>query len=411
MESEHVLTMDEKVENGRHPYREFSAEEERLGADTFWWAMRSLFRGKWVIMLTTLAAIIGSVLISLSLPVWYKAETRLLLPEGGGSSILGMLESAVPGAASILDGSGGEYTRYLSILTSRTMLDRTVERFELETVYETIDSADPRADAIKELLENLDYVVALDFDYLSVGVFDRDPQRAANIANYMVAELNRENIVLTAANARQTREFIETRLTEVQSSLDSAQIAMQAFQERNGVLDVEQQGAAFFEAMANIRTEIVQLEVQYGALSRQFGEENAQTSAARDQLSAAQASLNHFMRGEDELMPVALRNLPEVGRQYARLYQEIVIQAKIMEAIHPLLEQARFSEENEALAVQVLDPAIPPIRKAKPKRSIIVIAATLSIFMLICIFILSRAWWRANHGWITQRLSQDSSVS
>ena len=406
METELARTMDEKAENGRRPFQEFSADEQRLGADTFWWAARALLQRRWFIIIATVLAGIGSIAISLSLPVWYKAETRVLLPESG-SSFLGMLESAVPGAASILSGPGGEYTRYLSILTSRTLLDRTVQRFDLENVYETTESVDPRAQAIKELNENLDYVVALDFDYLSVGIFDRDPRRAANIANYMVEELNQQNIVLTAANARQTRQFIEQRLDEVSVLLDSAQVALQAFQERHGVLDIEQQGAAFFEALAGIRAEIVTLEVQYGALRRQFGDENAQVSAARDQVRAAEASLNRFMRGEDELMPVALRNLPQVSRQYARLYREIVIQANILEAIHPLLEQARFAEENEALAVQVLDPAIPPVRKARPKRAIIVIAATASVFMLVCIFLLAWSWWRANHAWVAERLSHE----
>ncbi len=406
METELVPTVEEKDENGRRPFQEFSAAERRLGADTFWWAARTLLRRRWFIIIATVLAGLGSIAISLALPVWYKAETRVLLPEAG-SSFLGVLESAIPGAASILSGPGGEYTRYLSILTSRTLLDRTVQRFDLENVYETIEDVDPRAEAINKLHENLDYVVALDFDYLSVGVFDRDPQRAANIANYMVEELNQQNIVLTAANARQTRQFIEQRLDEVSVSLDSAQVDLQAFQERHGVLDIEQQGAAFFEAMASIRAEIVTLEVQYGALRRQFGDENAQASAAHDQLSAAQASLNRFMRGEDELMPVALRNLPEVSHQYARLYREIVIQTNILEAIHPLLEQARFAEENEALAVQILDPAIAPTRKARPKRAIIVIAATASVFMLVCVFLLAWAWWRENHAWVAERLSHE----
>jgi len=106
-------------------------------------------------------------------------------------------------------------------------------------------------------------------------------------------------------------------------------------------------------------------------------------------------------------MPVALSSLPEVSHRYARLYREVLIQASILEAIHPLLEQARFSEEIESIAVQVLDPAIPPTRKAKPKRALIVIVATTSVFMLVCIFLLARAWWRENHVWVAKRLSYE----
>ena len=72
-----------------------------------------------------------------------------------------------------------------------------------------------------------------------------------------------------------------------------------------------------------------------------------------------------------------------------------------------MLEQARFAEENEALAVQVLDPTIPPVKKPRPKRAIIVIAATASVFMLVCIFLLAWSWWRANHAWVAERLSHE----
>ena len=83
METELARTMDEKAENGPRPFQEFSADEQRLGADTFWWAARSLFRRRWFIIIATVLAGIGSIAISLILPVWYKAETRVLLPESG----------------------------------------------------------------------------------------------------------------------------------------------------------------------------------------------------------------------------------------------------------------------------------------------------------------------------------------
>ena len=77
-------------------------------------------------------------------------------------------------------------------------------------------------------------------------------------------------------------------------------------------------------------------------------------------------------------MPLAVNQLPEVGRQYAQLQQGIVLQGAILEALQPLYEQALLTESREADAVQVIDPAVAPARKAEPRRSMMVVAATLS---------------------------------
>lgn len=385
---------------------EFTPEERERGENAFWWTLALLYRRRLFLLIVAVITGIAAIGLSLLLPLWYRAETRVLLPQGGSTSMLSMIETVVPGAGSLLGGKGGDYTRFLSILTSRTLLDRTVEAFDLETVYETQDADDPRGAAIETLLGNAEMEVALDFDYLSVGIFDQDPQRAADLANFMVQELNKEHIRLTSANAQQNRIFIEGRLDEAQVALDSAQSNLQAFQEIHGIMDVEQQGAAFFEALAQSRVNVAQLEIQYATLRAQFGDDNPQVTAARNALAAARSVVNRAMTGNDELMPVPMQDLPGVSRQYAELYQEVMTQARIVEFVLPLYEQARFDEELEAVAVQVLDEAIPPMRKAKPKRALVVIAITFSVLLLVVLFLIARAWWADHAAQIARRLAR-----
>ena len=107
-------------------------------------------------------------------------------------------------------------------------------------------------------------------------------------------------------------------------------------------------------------------------------------------------------------MPVPIDALPAVGADYARVYQEVILQQTLLENARPLLEQARFDEERERTAVQVLDPAVPAVRKAKPKRSVIVILATFSTFLLTVALVLVWKWWRDHHGRIAAALRQPS---
>ena len=61
---------------------------------------------------------------------------------------------------------------------------------------------------------------------------------------------------------------------------------------------------------------------------------------------------------------------PELGGKYVRLFREMEIQNKILEFVTPLYEQAKVEEKRETPSVIVLDSALVPERKAKPKASL-----------------------------------------
>lgn len=346
------------------------------------------------VLLVAVVAVVGTLLM----PNQYRAETRVLQPEGGDLGIGGLLQSVAPGAASLLTGQGGGFTRYLAVLNARTMMEEVVEEFDLVDVYE-LDPTDPAtpARAIEELRDRTTFEVSLDFDYLAVRVLDPEPERAAAMANYFVAELNRRHVQLTSQSARQNREFVEARLDLAEAELDSTLGALQAFQEQNGVVELESQVQAFLSSVAEVQARVAEAEIQYQALARQFGESNPQVEAARDVRDAARAEVRRLTGGSESLMPVALADMPALGRTYALLQQELLVQGEILKLVRPLYEQARMEEQRAMDAVQVLDPAIPPAEKATPRRALLCILAVASAFLLASAYVVA-AYWLRRHG-------------
>lgn len=369
-----------------------------------WDVAGALWNSRWLIVATTTAVAVLAIVISLLLPNWYQAEARVIKPESGGGGAASLLRSVVPGAASLLGGGGGDYLRYLAILTSQSMMGETVERFNLEEVYETVGKRDARGLAIEELRENTTFEVAMDYDYLAVRVLDKDPERAAEIANYMVTRLNEEHARLTSQGATQNRAYIETRLNEVNEALASARAELQAFQEQHGVIELEQQAGAFLSGAAEMQAQVTAAEIRYRSLAAQYGEENPQVQAARQQVQAARQQVRQMMQGRADVMPLAVRELPELSRRYAELIQDQMVQAELLPTIYALYEQAQYQERSEAMAVQILDRAVPPLRKAKPRRSVLVIAATLSGFLLTVLFVIIRGWIRQTYPIVRERL-------
>ena len=306
-----------------------------------------------------------------------------------------MVNKPAPGAASLLGGGGGDFTRYQAILTSRSTLEKAADRFDLQRVYELEDNPYPRTATLTALSENVEFEVDVQYDYLAIRVLDQDPRRAAELATFFVDELNERSAALSVEQAKGYREFVEDRYYQSVADIDSAQAAMQRFQERHGVVELPEMARAFLETAATQRAEVMKAEVQYRAALAQYGPDNPQVRQLAEVVRAGRASENAFTSGEDRLMPVALTDLPAVANEYATLYRDVLMYGSILEFTRPLLEQARFDEERNRTAVQVLDEAVVPERKAKPRKAFVVIGGFLTALLASCTLVLFMAWVRS----------------
>ncbi len=382
----------------------YLTDEERRQATASAMALSAteLWRRRWLLIAVGILAAVGSVIWSLMIPVYYEATATVLPPEASSSSNLSSLIGSLnPTAARVLGGSvggGSDYTRYLAILRSREMQDEVIRRFDLIRVYENEDKRYPIDATRRELMKNLTVGVDLEYEFLAVSVLDRSPQRAAQIANFMVEDLNRRNEALAVENARRFREYVEERYEDVELALDSARQEMQAFQERNGVIELPSTAQALIEAAVQQRSLIAEAEMRYDALLAQYGPEHPDVQSAQSALQSARGSQESLLEGRERLLPVPLQRLPAVAGEYARIYQELMIQQALLETARPLYEQARFDEERDRTAVQVLDPAEVPERKSKPKRAVVVLSLTLSVVLLAVLVVLGRAWLRRNRA-------------
>ncbi len=381
---------------------------------TLWYGAGVLWRRRRFVAGFTALVAVASIVIALLLPKWYAAEARVLQPEGGGiGGLLGIVNRATGGLGSLL-GRGGGYERYLAILTSRSMMEEVVDRFDLIGVYDVdLDEGEraARFQAVEKLIKNVDFEVKLDYDYLAVVAYDRDPERAAQMANFMVEKLNVENARLTSETARQTRQVIEQRLHRATADLDSVRSELQTFQETHGLIELEAQAEAMMQSVALSRAEAARLDVQYQTLARQYGPDNPQVQAARHARAAAQAQIDQVLGGQDQLLPVSMRDLPALTSRYAQIIQEQLIQQQILETVYPIYEQALFQEQIEAEAVQVVDEAVAPILAARPSRRAIVIGMTLTALLLACLFVLGQAWLRRHAAPLSARLRQAAQLS
>jgi uncharacterized protein involved in exopolysaccharide biosynthesis len=87
-------------------------------------------------------------------------------------------------------------------------------------------------------------------------------------------------------------------------------------------------------------------------------------------------------------MLIPFGNIPTIGLEYARLFRSVKIQEMLLEFIYPQYEQAKIQEEKDTPTVQILDPAVPPELKTKPKRMVMVAVSMIVAFMIYCALVI-----------------------
>ncbi|HKZ40335.1 MAG TPA: Wzz/FepE/Etk N-terminal domain-containing protein, partial [Candidatus Hodarchaeales archaeon] len=322
-----------------------------------------------VLGVTVLTAGIVSVL-----PKWYKATASVFPAEsadlfGGLGGISSLVSSISPvKKLSSLTGAS-ELDRYIAILKSERALTAVIQKFDLVKVYEI--SKYTREKSMKELLSNVD-IEQSDEGSLLVSVYDKEPQRAADMANFFVEMLNEINSELHVQNARANRNFIEQRYNKNLADIQTAQDAFKKFQLETGVVAVPEQIEASIKVAADLYAHLNIKEIELAILDRtvstkhpSYNEKLIEVQELRRQLHGMNEGSSAAANDMKILLP--FKQTPALGAEYLRLYRDVEIQYKILQFIAPLYEQAKVEENRSTPSVVVLDHASVPEMKAKPK--------------------------------------------
>ena len=87
--------------------------------------------------------------------------------------------------------------------------------------------------------------------------------------------------------------------------------------------------------------------------------------------------------------------VPEMGTEYLRKLRQLKYNETLFELLSKQYELAKLEEARDAVVIQVIDRAVPPERKSRPKRALIVILATATmLFLSVFIVLLLEHPWK-----------------
>ncbi len=309
----------------------------------------------------------------------FTARTSFMPPQQQQSAAASALASL--GGLAALAGGGGIKTpadQYVALMQSVTVEDRLIDQFKLLEVYDK----KLRVEARTELETRVRIAVGKKDGLITVEVDDHDPERAAAIANRHVDELRRMTSLLAVTEAQQRRVFFERELAQTRDRLTLAQQALQASGFNAGALNAEPKAAA--EAYARLRAEVTTAEVRLQTLR---GTRADQATEVQQQLATLGALRAELARSEQATHAAG-------GPDYIGKYREFKYQEALFDLFARQYELARVDESREGALVQVVDPATPPERKSKPKRSLIAAGTAFAALLLLSAWVLTRHFRR-----------------
>jgi tyrosine-protein kinase Etk/Wzc len=362
----------------------------------------ALFRRtwKWVLAVSLVCAAAAGAYAILVLPKEYRATIRVVPPNKSGSpldNIIGGLSASLKdfGLGKLVGGKSGEsgYSR-VALVFSRSVVDSLIANFDLAKVYTEIEAGRP--DLLRDAVrQNIDVEVDLEGP-IDISIYDRDPQRATDMASAIVRY---SDAIARDLNRRETEPISKTigkRYNQVRDEQESLTTRLRAFMQKNKIFDVEKQpslvGTALYEAEAEVRTQRILVE----SLAATLGEQDARVIEQRRVLRDVEAEARKLAAGEGSVIQgMNLQNAPSAAVEGIRLQTAYEINAKVLALLQPMYEQSLLDQNREIPILHVVDAPSVPIKKSRPKYSLVIAGGFLGAWIVTYIVIALVAYGKA----------------
>ena len=353
-----------------------AAEPEDL---TFLDVLLIITQRKKLVGIVTLICTAIALILAFALPQEYTATVTILPPQGN-SSMSSMLASqlegmggAVSGMASGMLGMKNVNDMYVSMLKSRSVEDAVIQRYRLQSEYRKNYLTDTR----KALEKHTKIDGSTKDGLIRLNFWDRNPNRAAEIANGYVNQFRDLSQHLAITEASQRKVIFQAQLDKTKTDLENADEALKRTQLSTGMVQVDGQARAMIDSAARLRAQIVAKEVQIEAMRSYAGDENPALTQAQTELEGLRAQFDKMVgskggSADDVFLPKGA--VPEAGLEYVRRLRDVKYYEAIFEVLARQLELAKLDEAREGAFIQVVDPAVAPEEKTFPKRGLFLIA-------------------------------------
>ena len=343
--------------------------------------IRLLYKWRKHLITTVTIAAIGSVIISLVLPVYYEATTTLLpvnpLLKSPNHVFGTSTENPEP------FGTEEDLDRMLAIAESKELTDYVIQQFDLYNHYD-IDTVDVKAPyKIKKKLFKLYTAQKNEFGEIEITVEDKSKDLARDMANAIRKKMDEIDQKLMKENQLSTVKMYERELNGKDDYLKLMKDSLSNLRQQYGIYDIKAQGEFVSQTIPKLQSQLA------GAREglkyyKSIGQSDSasvyegQVRSLSGQLAAFSGkgegfNLNTFNEGREKILFI---------EQFLESYSEEVAEQR------EIYRRYKSVAESNIPSIYTVEAAYTPVVKSYPVRWLIVIGSTFVAFVLAIMAIL-----------------------
>lgn len=419
--------------------------------------LRKLFslmfeKKKIVIAIIVICTIIATI-VAFILPKSYQSTT-LVRVKSGSSSMSGYAAMAAGFGIDIGEGSSGSPESYIELMKSREVLEPIIA--ELDLPEETKE----KMTAAGFAKSNLEITNIKKTELITIAAYGKTPEEAQMISQGVADNFLALMTKLNKEDNSTTLKFLDERIKIAKEEMETAENKLQAYQQEKGIYSPDDQAKALIErlsaydtniaqleaqeqansaklqdvtgqleqqnsslleynisdndAIMNLRTAIVNKQVELVGLQQRYTEEHPDVIQAREELAELKKSLDREIQSavnskSATLTPVQgnllmekvqtetaeavtsasldalkakqqdaegnMSTLSADSVEYMRLLREQTITSEVYTNLVKAYENTRIQEAQESMDIQIIDAANLPREDmpVKPKKKIIIV--------------------------------------
>jgi len=337
-----------------------------------------------------------TVIISFFLPKTYTAVTTILPPEETQSTGILTTLSNSPLANLILKEKGTTSDLFVEIIKSRSVFDAVLKTEFLYGKHKKNPQKKTLLQIIKakslekgrEKLTNKVNVTASPEGIISVEVELKDRYLAADVANAIVSELDKINKEKSTSRAKNSRIYIENQLKLTEEKLKMASDKLVKFQEKYKAISLQEQTEIAIEKAGELKGKILAKNVELGVALQTMKPDNVFIVQLKKEIEELEKQYNYLQYGDSVALAdqkefyIPFAEVPGVGLELAELKREVKVQETVWELLNQQYYHAKIQEARDTPTIQVLDEAVPPELRTRPKRKLLILISSFLALML-----------------------------
>ncbi|MCG9544438.1 polysaccharide biosynthesis tyrosine autokinase [Vibrio sp. Isolate33] len=218
---------------------------------------------------------------------------------------------------------------------------------------------------------------------LKLSFEGENKQQISGLLNHISQIYFLQNVKRNSAEAEKSLEFLESHLPGIKSELTGYEDVLNNYRQKNESIDLGLEAQSTLKVMVELEAQLNELTFKESEISQRFTKDHPAYKALLDKRKT--------LLSEKERLNKQVQKLPKTQREVLRMTRDVEVNQQIYIQLLNKVQELSIIKAGTVGNVRILDDAQAYARAVKPKKSLIVVLATLLGGMLSVAFVLVKA--------------------